>query len=230
MSSDPDPPSPINRVDLREAVAAELRALILDGRFAPGQRLIETELATRFGTSRGPVRDALAILERTGLVQVVARAGSFVAQLSAEDVDELYSLRTALEELAVRRAVARATDADLARIRAALDELAHTTGHDDPRAIATADIRFHRAIVEAAAHGRLRAAWEAVADQTLLVMRELPAVRPEVQSAVGRHLDIADAIETRDEASAVAAIREHLADAGEAIVLDRTQNGPPTVR
>ena len=217
-------------MDLREAVAAELRNLILDGRFSPGQRLVETELAARFGTSRGPVRDALAILERSGLVQVVARGGSFVARLAAEDIDELYSLRTALEELAVRRAIAGATAADVTAIREALNELAHATGQDDARAIAAADMRFHRAIVEAAAHGRLRNAWEAVADQTLLAMRELPAVRPEVQSAVGGHLDVADAIAAHDETRAVAAIRKHLADAREAIVLDRTRDNPSTIR
>jgi DNA-binding GntR family transcriptional regulator len=216
----PPPSAPAN---LGARVTAELRELILSGTFAPGQRLVETELATRFATSRGPVRDAFAELERTGLVSDAGRRGTFVAELTAADMDELYSLRTALEELAVVRAVERADGSDLAAMAQALDELAAGARSDDPRAVGDADMRFHRSIVAAAGHRRLEEAWEGLADQTLLVMSELPEIVPHIQSDPGQHRDVFDAIVARDAVRAVAAIRRHL-HAARAVMVDHRED------
>jgi DNA-binding GntR family transcriptional regulator len=217
-------PPPSARTNLGARVTAELRELILTGTFAPGQRLVETELATRFATSRGPVRDALAELDRTGLVLDAGRRGTFVAELSATDMDELYTLRTALEELAVARAVERADDTDLAAMAQALDELAAGARDGDPRAVGDADMRFHRSIVGAARHRRLEDAWEGLADQTLFVMSELPDIVPHIQSDPGQHRDVYDAIVARDATRAVAAVRRHL-HAARAVMVDHREAG-----
>src|SRR5512132_4425425 len=98
---------------LWEAVSEQLRDEILDGRLPAGARLLETELAERFGVSRGPVRDALNELARQGLAQDLPRHGTFVSSLSEHDLEEVYVLRRAIEEAAVRLAISRGSDADL---------------------------------------------------------------------------------------------------------------------
>ena len=92
------------------ALVDALREAILDGRFAPGARLVQEELAARYGTSRIPLREALRRLEGEGLVLTSYNRGSIVRPLSPKDVADLYDVRLALETLAVRRAAARLAD------------------------------------------------------------------------------------------------------------------------
>ncbi|HYO43600.1 MAG TPA: GntR family transcriptional regulator, partial [Candidatus Limnocylindrales bacterium] len=99
---------------LWESIADQLRDEILDGRLGAGSRLLETELADRFGVSRGPVRDALNELARQGLAEDLPRRGTFVSSLSEHDLEEVYVLRRAIEEAAVRLAIGKASDADMA--------------------------------------------------------------------------------------------------------------------
>lgn len=198
------------RVDLSEAVTASIREMILRGELAPGERLVETALANAFRTSRGPVRDALAHLERTGLVTINPRRGTFVTKLTPADVDEVYTLRLALETLAVERAASRATAEDLRNMEAALGELTDALAAGDDRGVGEADMRFHRTIVAAAHHRRLAAAWEVFADQTLLLMQELSHARPEVQARTGAHGKILAALKKRDASKAVRIMSEHL--------------------
>ena len=176
--------------------------------------MVETELAEQFGTSRGRIRDALADLERTGLVELRPRKGSFVRTLAAADVDEVYSLRITLESMAVRRAV----DAGASVDRALLDDLgAAHADRADGLAIALADMALHRAVVVAAGHARLLAAWDSLADQTLLMMATLPSIAPDLQGPLGAHAAIVDALAAGDADGAIAALVEHLTEARDAM-------------
>jgi DNA-binding GntR family transcriptional regulator len=88
---------------LPEQIANALVEGIIRGKFKPGERLLETELALRFGVSRGPVREAFRIVEKEGLVEVRPRYGAFVAKLSAKDVADIFEVRGILLSLAARR-------------------------------------------------------------------------------------------------------------------------------
>ncbi len=198
--------------DLGSAVTTALRDAIVAGRFEAGERLVETDLAEQFGTSRGPIRDALAELERTGLVELRPRKGSFVRTLTATDVDEVYSLRITLESMAIRLAVeAGRGDAIGSELLEAL-AVAHAGGGGS-HAIALADMALHRAVVAAAGHQRLLEAWEALADQTLLMMATLPSVAPDIQGPMGAHRAIVDALASGVADVAEAALVEHLTEA-----------------
>ena len=201
----------VEHMDLGTAVTASLRSAIVSGNIATGERLVETELAEKFGVSRGPVRDALAELQRTGLVELRARRGSFVRSLTATDVDEVYTLRIALESLAIQRAVANDPDPD--PLTAVLHEL--TDAHDagDNSRIAVADMALHRAVVQAADHGRLLDAWERLADQTLLMMTKLTSLDPDIQGPTGSHRDIIEHIIDGNASAATAALVDHLESA-----------------
>ena len=95
------------RTYLADAVYEALRRAIVEHEFDAGEPLTEHDLCRRFGTSRTPVREALAKLERDRLVQVVPKKGAFVRTVSADEIRELYQLREALEGLAVRLAAPR---------------------------------------------------------------------------------------------------------------------------
>jgi len=211
--------TPLRPQDLGDAVTQALREMILSNQVQPGDRLVETDLSARFGTSRGPVRDAFKALERSGLVETIPRRGTFVATLAATDIAEIYTLRMALEDLAVQQITETATDSDIEQLRQALDDIAAAEGTDNNRASAEADMRFHRTIIEMAGHQRLLSAWERLADQTLLLMSKLVRVAPDVSSA-GDHRPMFVAISERDTAAARTAVQEHLAAARDAMVAD----------
>jgi len=115
--------SPPVRRSLSDEVAERLRRAILNGQFAPDEPLRESQLAESMGVSRGPVREALGQLEREGLVINRSNGRSFVARLSQDDLEEVYSLRRVLEQLAVEYACRKATAADVAAMQAIVDEM-----------------------------------------------------------------------------------------------------------
>lgn len=86
-----------------EQIAARLGERILEERLQPGERIAEQELADEFQVSRGPVREAIRILEREGLVTLLARRGAIVTELTAQELTELLDIRAGLFEVAVRR-------------------------------------------------------------------------------------------------------------------------------
>jgi DNA-binding GntR family transcriptional regulator len=208
----------VRPVDLGHAVTAAIRELIMTGAVAPGERLVETDLSERFGTSRGPVRDAFKELEQSGLVVSIPRRGTFVATLTATDMHEIYTLRLALEKLAIGRTTEIATDGDIAAMRSALDRLTEAQRTGDRRAGAEADIAIHRLIVRTAGHERLTEAWERLADQTLLLMAELMDLLLDVQHAAGDHDSLVTAIAAHDVPAAEAALTDHLMAASQAMI------------
>lgn len=219
----------LHRVELRDAVTHEVRELILNGDFAAGSRLVETELAARFGTSRGPVRDALAELERVGLVTIAPRKGTFVTRLSTTDIAEIYDLRLALETSAITAAIAAAGPGDHEALGELLDQLERALTSDDARAAGEADMRFHRRIVELGGNARLLDAWNRIADQTILLMRDLSHVRPDMQGPSGDHRTLLSAFTERDTALGQRVISEHLRDAS-AVLTERFESADPLER
>ncbi|KUY60530.1 GntR family transcriptional regulator [Burkholderia sp. RF2-non_BP3] len=98
-----------------DAVAASMREMIINGELHAGERLVERDLAERFGISRIPMREAIQRLEREGLLDIFRNRGAVVRMLSASDVQEIYDMRTLLEGDAIYRSVKRLDDETLAR-------------------------------------------------------------------------------------------------------------------
>ena len=196
---------------LWETVADQLRDEILDGRLPAGSRLVETELAERFGVSRGPVRDALAELAREGLALDLPRRGTFVASLTEADLADVYVIRRAIEEAAVRLAIEHASDAEIADMYAALVATEEAYAGGDLAAAWEADMAFHRSYCRMSANGRLLALFDELASQTVLLMRTALATHASLgwTPPVEFHRHIADAIRARDPESAVAAVGVH---------------------
>ena len=194
----------------------DAHALILDaidrGVYGPGDRLVESELAERFGVSRTPVREALKRLETQALLVRDGRS-LIVASLGHDEMAQLYAVRTELEALAARLAARHAAPEEVRVLRAMAEEDAGLLG--DAAALARANRRFHGQI-HLASHNRY------LVRQLDLVRRSMALMATTSLAAPGRgamalaeHGAIVDAIAARDEAGADAALRAHLSNAFE---------------
>lgn len=141
------------------AIARAIRAAILDGRLEPGEPLRETQLAESLGTSRTPVREALILLEREGLVQGVPNRGSTVRRYDREELDELYKIRAALEGLAAREAAERMDDETLAALEESCQRFRKLRTSENIKVpkLTEENMTFHEVIHRAAGSARLAA-------------------------------------------------------------------------
>ncbi len=196
---------------LWEVVADQLRDEILDGRLAAGSRLVEAELAERFGVSRGPIRDALQELARTGLAVDLPRRGTFVSSLTERDLEDVYVIRRAIEEAAVGLTIDRADDTDVAAIFEALAVAEAAYGGDDLAAAWDADMAFHRSYCRLSGNGRLLDLFDQLGSQTVLLMRTSLETHASLAwtPPVELHRRIAQAIADRDVARAAEAVGAH---------------------
>ena len=182
------------------------------GVYRPGDRLVESELAERFGVSRTPIREALQRLETQSLL---ARDGRslIVASLDHNQMAELYVVRSELEGLAARLAARHASAEEVRVLRRMVDEDAALVG--DPAALARANRRFHRQ-VHLASHNRF------LVQQLDLVYRPMALIATTALAAEGRgkvaleeHTAIVDAIAENDGDAAYAAFKAHISHAFE---------------
>jgi DNA-binding GntR family transcriptional regulator len=131
-------------------VVPALREAIVGNLLPPGERLTEVSLAARLGVSRTPVREAFAQLEREGLVTVIPRVGVFVREVTARDVEETYTVRIALESLAVELATARRSPLGTARLDEVLVEMANAVAAANEDEYTAALDRFYAVIMSLA--------------------------------------------------------------------------------
>jgi len=211
---------PENRA-LAVDIAFRLRGAILAGHFGPGERLGEELLARSMGVSRGPVREALIRLEREGLVVIRRNRGAFVARLSREDLDEVHSLRSVIERLAVRRAVAFADDAALAAMQAVIDQMTEYAGRGiTEQEAAELDVRFHDLIYQSAQHRRLHECWSTLRPQIHIYLLNRNVADDDFREyLVESHQWILDAISDRDDERAAAILDDHLRGSYERVVV-----------
>ncbi|MCC7360270.1 MAG: GntR family transcriptional regulator [Anaerolineales bacterium] len=210
----------LSKHTLAEDVTDRLRDAIFRGHFVPGQRLGEAQLARALGVSRGPIREAFNRLEREGLITSQTNGRSLVAQLSRRDLEEVYTLRLALERLAVQRATQVATAEDFAALEANTQALeAAVTRALSEEEAATLDIEFHDRLYRAAHHGQLWEAWANIRSQVYLFLLSRNRANADYRdrSIAAAHADLVRALRTGDQAQAVAAIEVHLRRAYEYI-------------
>jgi len=140
---------------LREVVAEALRDAIKSGTLAPGQRLMEIQLAEELGVSRTPVREAIRKLELEGSVVMMPRRGTYVANLSIRDVNDVFEIRTALDSLACALAAERITENELESLQRLLVAIGGQIEAGDMEKIVETDMRFHDLLYQASRNTRL---------------------------------------------------------------------------
>lgn len=219
-------PSTIQRADLWEMIAAELRRAIISGELSPGLHLQEPLLAQKFGVSRVPVREALARLEHEGLVRSETRRGAFVVGFTANDVREIYDIRQFLEGYASQLAAKLSTADDVARLRQLVDEMDEAIDAGQVDREARADVAFHREIVQMSRHRRLFAAWEPLMGVVSTILGITNARHPNLKSTVSSHRAIVEALAAHDVDGAEASMHRHL-QKGEQTMQEALKAGLP---
>lgn len=222
---------PIVDADLVERVRTRLRQAILDGALPPGDRLVEADLAAQLGVSRAPVRDALRMLEHDGLVTANGRRGRFVTVLSARDAWEVYTLREALEAMAVGIVARSCPPEVLDRAEGIVEEMHQASRRGDRASLSRLDVEFHRLICETAGHERLLRTWDSMSTLISLLSRQvIGAQYDDLEAVPARHQLLVDVIRAGDVDAATTAIKGHIESVAQNVVarLDGTHGTTDT--
>lgn len=194
---------------------ADLYALLLDaidrGDYAPGARLVEAEVAERFGVSRTPVREALSRLETQGVLARDPRRGMIVASLDYDQLGELYAVREVMEGFAARMAARHAAPAEIALLEEMVAADRARTG--DPVALSRSNRMFHRQLHRASHNRYLIQMLDAMRRSLALLSSTTLAAPERGRQSVEEHAAIVAAVSARDEDGADAAARAHIANA-----------------
>jgi DNA-binding GntR family transcriptional regulator len=206
---------PLNMPTLRDQIEVQVRNAISNGAFKPGERIIETVIADQLNVSRAPVREALSVLEREGVVVSHPRRGYFVSEFSDKDIEEIYSFRALLEVEALRRAVDRLTPEDIEELQGIVDQLREAIRRrDDFNSIVALDFAFHETLCRVADQSRLYSAWNSMRWQTSTLIGVTFETYYNLHDQPEElHQQVLDAIKTNDLARAEAALKEHILDA-----------------
>jgi DNA-binding GntR family transcriptional regulator len=168
--------------------------------------------------SRGPVREALRLLEKEGLVARVPRKGTCVASLTPEDVEEIYSFRAAVEGFAIRRAMQYITAADIDRIHALVVQIKQTLNGNDQLTKNDLTLEVHRVICQLSRHKRLLDAWTTIGHQIWLCSVIATHLELPLPQEMLTHEDLLKALQSNDPDFAERTIREHILATGEAVL------------
>ena len=217
MSSPPLPAEPVRGERTAEIVARLLSQAILDGDLAPGTRLREETLASVYGVSRTPIREALILLGSSGLIGLAPNRGATVLRLTVDDIAEIYHLRGLLESEAVSLATQRATPELIGLLNRSCDRLAELHGAAAGEQL-RADMHFHYGIAEASGSPRLYALIRQVSAIPEGYRSSIPYSSQDLTEAERQHRAIAGALRNGRCQEAAGLMRSHVGWAGQLAV------------
>ena len=171
-----------------------LRSEILNGKLAPGSRLLEIEISERLNLSRGTIRSALQQLIHEGLVVQYPYRGCLVVSISSQDAWELYTLRSTLEGLAAKLAAEAIAPGKADILTLALQKLEVAVEKKNWQNFAIADFNLHKAIIQISGHRRLQEQYRIIENQVLLYIRECNSLHPSLEELLEDHKQLVEAI------------------------------------
>lgn len=211
-------PQPLARVALYEEVAELLRTRIFAHELAPGSWIDEQTIADGLGISRTPMREALKVLASEGLVVLKPRRGCYVAQLSEQDLDEVFPVMALLEGRCAFEAASKATDADIVRLEALHDELEKHAAAGDADKFFVANDAFHGALQDIAGNGWLKHLIDDTRKVIKLTRRHSLQLEGRVEQSLVEHREIMAALRKKDPALAAQRMHDHLLSGRQALV------------
>lgn len=204
----------ISQMNIRDEVYHILRRGIINQEYPPGFRFNLAELESRLGVSRTPIKEALQRLESEGLVQIRARRGTFVISIDPQEVEDTWEIRRVLETYAARHILAKATEQDLAQLKAIVNELERLYPETDVlevvERVITLDHNFHTLFVSLAGNKRLSEIYDTVGHFVQLVRVQQIFMHSDLELARFEHHEILSALDQRDTEALVRAVDEHL--------------------
>lgn len=195
---------------LRDVVFNTLRQAILKGELAPGERLMEIQLADRLGVSRTPIREAIRKLELEGLVLMIPRKGAEVAKISEKSLRDVLEVRRSLEELAIELACQRMTEEEITLLEETQEAFRNAVNHGDAMGIAESDEHYHDIIYYGTGNARLVQILNNLREQMYRYRLEYIKDADKRQVLLVEHDNILKAVKGRRVAEAKEAMREHI--------------------
>ena len=198
------------RSSLVDDIACVVGAEILEGLRRPGSDLNSVELARRFRTSRTPTREAVVILEKEGLVEILPRRRPRVADLSISEIREVYRVRAAMLGLIAAEVARLATDADIAELRTLLSDMERTASAADRDGYYWANVGFHERFSDFARNKTLQRILESLALRSLRLRRLTLSSPGRMPRSLADHMRLVDALADRDGELASALIKANV--------------------
>ena len=195
---------------MQESVVDYLRDLILSGQLLPGERLVQSELAQRLGVSRTPIREALQKLASEGLVAISSYKGASVAEFSLSELEEVYTVRGALESHAAYLAAQRITEEDLEQLETLLRQMEEAFEAGDLSRLLEVHHQFHVGVYAVAQEQRLYELAVRHLELTDVYQRMALSLGRGAKDPVIEHKEILDALRRRDADEAGRLLRVHL--------------------
>lgn len=204
------PSAPIVRHSLHESLVAPLREMILQGELRPGEKVPEEQLCERFGVSRTPIREALKVLAAEGVLQILPHRGAIVARITEEQIEELFPIMASLERLAGILACTRASDAEIARVRALHDRMmAHFEKGEEVEYLRHNRL-VHESFFELAGNVTLSAFYQQILTRIHACRFVVRKSREHWAAAVVEHGQMIEALEARDGPRLGALLETHV--------------------
>ena len=172
-------------------------------------RFDERELSARFGVSRTPLREALALLDKERLVKIVARRGIFIVRKTKAEILDMIAVWAAVESMAARLAAVVASDADISALHQLVDPYAEDDTQADMSAYSDANIRFHQAIIEASGNPVIGDIANGLFFHVRAIRHRTIGDHDRARRSVDDHSEIVAALESRDGERAERLVREH---------------------
>jgi DNA-binding GntR family transcriptional regulator len=192
---------------------AHVRETIINGELKPGERIVESQLAEQMQISRFPIREALRCLEKEGLVENIPFKGTYVSKFTEQDMEEVFSLRGAIEALALQLLINRIDDEKLATLATIIKDMEISARDGDASRVVTHDLQFHRTICEMTGHRKLLFFWETLEHHIYMFLTIEKKVYYPPERYVTTHYPILEALKKKDSELATARLRIHLEDA-----------------
>lgn len=197
---------------LKENVTGILRQLIVEGTLPPGAEFNQAQIAEQLGVSRGPIREALGQLEQEGLLQSVPYKGVVVTPLTRQYVEELYSVRTALELLALDRALDRMTDAEIDPLDTVVEEMRTVARSGDLVRLVEIDLQFHEYLIAHSHHELAHKLWLTLEVGMRRCLRTRHRIYTFLDEVVGSHPTLITALRQRNKPLAKQILSDHIAE------------------
>ncbi len=202
-----------------QTFVARLENMILTGAFKPRERLVEAALSEMFGVSRYTVRDAFKVLETKGLVTVTPFRGVVVSELSSEEVEEIFVIRAALEQVALRLSTQNTTNVDIKVLRKLVKRIEDAHHADDFAAMVAADTEFHDYVFQMSRKKVLRRMINDLRNRCHIIRYSAWSTPATLQQVMDEHRRIVDAIEAKDIATLNELSERHISHGKDAYLM-----------
>jgi DNA-binding GntR family transcriptional regulator len=216
----------VERTTLSEAAHQSIRGDIITGILAPGSKLVVSTLAHSLRLSATPINEALAGLEREGLVTCFPHRGYFVRTVIPEDIEKTYSVREAFELLAVRHAAKTSDPLVVARLSGILRQARQSLRDNDMSRFSDLDLEFHRVIWNSLDNSLATRVGELIGVQIRLLVATTARAPGRFRGAFEEHNEIYQAIKSREPGRAARSMKTHLHNAKTALELAVIKSSP----